>query len=260
MSNLEMAQGPFDNKYRPSAKTPAPSKNQHNPFFNDLLVFYEEWLGIRSVKVTPRELGVYESGDSLAASNLEELNPILTPADIETFLPLTQLYESESCYNRITGQFLTSLIKIAHNSGHNEFNLNFNGLRACSWLCNQLLQKDNEPLSVRIRGKLDQLTASFSRGGTYYIDAARSEVGYGATNATFYIKDAGLYPGIDSQNCHFYVEKLEMISRPAQYYPANSTFHTPDRDTYNHLQKYWCTKVIFEPDWAKVWPTDKFND
>ncbi len=87
----------------------------------------------------------------------------ITPATITRFTENLAAYKDHERFMHITGQFVTALLQMSYNQGHNNFTIDFSYLyRTPAWLCADLKGKPNNILNVKLTGKPSKYFGSWS--------------------------------------------------------------------------------------------------
>jgi len=93
---------------------------------------------------------------------IDYIEDVLTPEEIEKFLPLTVALEKHPNYQTNTGKFITMLIRNSYWEGYNDFTLNTKGLFGIHNLAKNLYGSEGNTLKLRIDGDVGMSTASQS--------------------------------------------------------------------------------------------------
>ena len=80
---------------------------------------------------------------------------VLTPAEINSFLQSTKMYEDHGNYSRKTGRIISLLIQNSYNKGYNDFYLNTKALSNISNLGACVIGTEDNPLSVAVQGDIE---------------------------------------------------------------------------------------------------------
>ena len=195
--------GPFSRGYktRPTIIVPTPNPSK----YNQLLAEYDKLLCIPN-KVTTYRGVMYSPEENIQdALRTCKYNPVLTPAEIEEFLFLTQAYESRGgVYSVATGLIATRLLKRSYyNGGHRQFTLDLRGCKPLNRLCYELTVKND--FEIRIRGTVGSEFGDGSLGGRYYLDELGEKGLTGAREGSYYIKKASGEVGAVARDAYFYV-------------------------------------------------------
>ena len=219
ITDAHMAGSPFGSKYQPT-KQVAPLIPS-NSKFNDLHKVYEKMLDL-SIYITYPQDKIHELY-FYVKSNVKD---ILTVPDIQRFLQTTQAYENAPGYAVTTGIFISHLVQQAHNHGEDTFTLSTVGLKEISYVCYNLVKKEDRRLQITIKGHVGYNSMSCANGGTYYlesanrafqcaenitayIDQASDWTATSSHNSTIFIRTGGDYIGRHSQNSTFYLDTVK---------------------------------------------------
>jgi hypothetical protein len=98
-----------------------------------------------------------------------DLNVDLVPEDINLFLRYTVQFEDAELYQQNTGLFVSNLIKKAYANGHNNFTLNFEGLKPISFIGYEFEANKNNPAHFNIIGNVYEAVFGKSKNVSAFI-------------------------------------------------------------------------------------------
>jgi len=183
---------------------------------------------------------------------------MLTPSQIELLLhKMINEAKLKRVEDRLTGFYLSYLIQLSYNLGHNNFNLT-TGKTAIKSILYEIAGTKEKPLNVRVLGDV------FECGiGSKYVDAqidgmAGGYLGELSENSSFNVNgsvlsfcgmsaqfsnfvisgNTGIDLGIDSKKCKYTVEgKILSIGSFPPGPPKDCTFMTHSQATYDFLKQ-----------------------
>ncbi len=148
--------GPFSRDFRATPKSSI-SRSELSAL-DPLYAQYQDFLTSRADVIENKQSNYVDWQElSLrweALKKLDELVSVLTPTEIQSFINLTQSDENSQHYVSNTGLFITKLIAISYNGGHNDFVLDVRGLKPFDYLGYNLTQNHGTPLRILVRGTI----------------------------------------------------------------------------------------------------------
>ena len=133
---------------------------------------------------------------------------VLTPAQISTFIKITEKRKHDADYGARKGRFLTGLVQKSYDAGYNNFMLDLSGPQLIRDIGDCLKGTEHNRLKIRITGDIGDWCAVESSYCDFKIegDVGQSLARY-AKHSSFAIKgDAGFGLGEDAVDSDFYVE------------------------------------------------------
>ncbi|MFH1637495.1 MAG: hypothetical protein ABIB71_03660 [Candidatus Woesearchaeota archaeon] len=172
---------------------------------------------------------------------LDEIDSILQPEQIDSFLQSTIRYDEHKNYSENTGLFITRLIQNSHNAGNNRFMLNTKALsKDINYIGGELKGREKNLLEIIVGGDCGEACGIWAKN-IRKIRIARNagkKCGFGANNLKeLYIGgNAGEFCGSGALNIRqIYIGgKAQSICGDTA---RNSTFKTPNEETLRLLKK-----------------------
>ncbi len=212
---LEMT-GPFKPTFKPIPAFPVTADSTTSKFDAINLIY-------RNVMTMDSILSKYQIINyAILAEKVNTIDTVLNPAEIATWLRVSQLYEQERFYREATGFLINRLITVSHNAGFSQFTLNFHGLKPILYVCMGIIKKEDCSLEVAILGEVERACAENSVGGTYYIEKA-VRPGKGLKDAIIYCSDGGHDPCSNALNVTMYLNES-----------VNCAYHSKNSRIYMH--------------------------
>ncbi|MFH1638134.1 MAG: hypothetical protein ABIB71_06935 [Candidatus Woesearchaeota archaeon] len=159
-----------------------------------------------------------ESNSYLAAA---EINPVLSPEEINSFLQATIKYEGHENYSFTTGLLITRLIQNSYDAGNKRFRLD-----------TKALSKDIHNIAYKLKGKEDNLLEIIVGGnvGNWCGDGAEN------IKEIYIAGDVGMWCGEWAKN----IGNLQIAGNAGSFCglkAEHSTFKTSNKETLQRLIK-----------------------
>ncbi len=111
---------------------------------------------------------------------------VLQPGEINEFLQYSKKIASDELYVFGIGLFISRLIQNSYRGGHNNFELDQNGLPQINYLAAHLLGKEDDPINVEIKGDTGHSCGMESKHCNYLIEGdSKGDAGYDSKNCIF---------------------------------------------------------------------------